>query len=119
MKKFCFVLFVVLSLSLCGCAEDHPFVQAWNDGVAKGESIAQDNLEEQERYEESKGRFFEVVATDTKYSITYYRDIRTDVMYVIYEDSGAYGRGAAISVMFDSDGLPLTYQKWSKMEVPE
>ena len=47
MNKFSFVLLVVLSLSLCGCAEDHPFVQAWNDGVAKGESIAQEQLEEQ------------------------------------------------------------------------
>lgn len=119
MKKFCFVLLVLLVLTLCGCSEDNPYVQAWNDGLAKGESIAQDRLEEQERYEESKGRFFEVVATDTLYGITYYRDIRTDVMYVTYVTSSMYGRGAAISVMFDSDGLPLTYEKWSKMEVLE
>lgn len=119
MKKFCFVLLVVLSLSLCGCSEDNPYVQAWNDGVAKGESIAQEQLEEQERFQESKGRYFEVVATDTKYGISYYRDIRTDVMYVTYDSSGIYGRGAAISVMFGFDGLPLTYEKWSKMEVLE
>lgn len=118
MKKLCFVLLVVLFLSLCGCSEDNPYVQAWNDGLAKGESIAQDNLEELERKEKSKGRFFEVVATDTQYGITYYRDIRTDVMYVTFVESGVYGKGAAISVMFGSDGLPLTYEKWSKTEVP-
>lgn len=69
--------------------------------------------------EESKGRYFEVVASVTQYRITYYRDIRTDVMYVTFVNSCTNGRGAAISVMFDSDGLPLTYEKWSKMEVPE
>lgn len=119
MKKLCFVFLLLLVLSLCGCSEDNPYVQAWNDGVAKGESIAQDQLEEQERKEESKGRFFEVVATDTQYSITYYRDIRTDVMYVTFTRSSVQGKGAAISVMFGSDGLPLTYEKWSKMEVLE
>lgn len=117
MKKLCFVFLLLLVFSLCGCSEDNPYVQAWNDGLAKGESIAQDQLEEQERIEDSKGRYFEVVASDTKYRITYYRDIRTDVMYVTYVNSSAYGRGAAISVMFGTDGLPLTYEKWSQMEV--
>lgn len=119
MKKFCFVLLVVLSLSLCGCAEDNPYVQAWNDGVAKGESIAQDAQQEQDRLDEAKGRYFEIVADDTRYGISYFRDIRTDVMYVRYWDSTINGIGVAISVMYCADGLPLTYEKWSKMVVQE
>lgn len=118
MKKICLAISLFCMLTLCGCSEDNPYKQAWGEGVAKGESMMQESLKEHEALVSAKGRYFEIVADDVIYGISYYRDIRTDVMYVVYSTSSTYGRGAGISVMFGPDGLPLTYENWLEMEVP-
>ena len=45
---------------------------------------------------------------DSSGSITYIRDRKTDVMYVIFQ--GGYRGG--MSVMLDTDGSPLLYENW-------
>lgn len=108
LASLAFIVVVVL-LALSGCSSDHPYVEAWNEGVANAES----KLGENEFYQEHcMQEYFEHVGTDSNYAFDLYRDLRTDVMYVKYTYSTYNKGGASFSVLYAADGTPLLYSEW-------
>lgn len=75
------------------------------------EKIAE--FEEKEEWADSvKGDYLQMVADDTDDGFTYYRDLRTDVMYCL----NAAGLGNGLTAMIDADGTALLYSEWLEQE---
>lgn len=103
MKKIiCLLLVCVLSLSLfCGCA--NVSVSVPDDDI---EQVSVDKVEDA-----VKGEIVAKVVLSSDLRIYYYRDVLTDVMYMLSDDYKAGG----LSVMYHFDGTPLLYSEWLGM----
>ena len=108
LKIFTFSLVLCLVLSIfSGCSE---FEDAYKKGVEKAEQV----IEEQNRM---TSEYFVKVVDDLNSPIRCYKDVRTDVMYMVIYTGNLNGNCAAISVMLHPDGTPLLYSEWAEMEV--
>lgn len=113
---FFLMILLALVLVLSSCSADHPYVDAWNEGVANAESkLAEDAYFQEHNISE----YFEQVGTDRNYAFVLYRDLRTDVMYVKYTFIDYRKAGASFSVMYAADGSPLLYSEWLALEADQ
>lgn len=59
---------------------------------------------------------FILVYSNEKENLFFYREARTDVMYVLYMDRMGYAGMAGLEVMLSPDGTPLLYSEWVEMD---
>lgn len=108
MKKILGIL-LLLAFSLCvfcGCSEISQTIDASMEEAKAERAVIADMT----------GSHLEKVAIDADSGFTYYRDLRTDVMYSVYVDTYkagyAGGMGCGLTVMYHPDGSPLLYSDW-------
>lgn len=94
----------VSTLSGCDAESMEKYEAAYQEGVEQAsEALAADQSQ--------RGHFVQRVARDRRFTISYYRDMATDVMYVAYHLN--YGGG--LTMMYHPDGYPLRYSDWLTM----
>lgn len=115
---------LILSFCLVGCGASEEAIPTESRPLSFWEQVDADieqnlkamNMSVEQKKPVSVGVFFEKVAKDSGCGFELFRDIRTDVMYCYSIYRGGYAGGCTLTVMVNSDGLPLTYADWIMME---
>lgn len=108
------LMFLILT-NLCGCATSNDsYHDALYDRVADAVGVTDptatnDTVSAGMEYLGSS-------KSGTNGKFYYYRDIITDVVYVLYREKNGYAGMGGLTVMMDPEnGLPLTFARWQEL----